>query len=168
MARDLDSLVPDFRGVAQRLLEACSRAGYEMIPFFTLRTPEEQARLWRSSRSKDEVVAGIDWLNKNGAPWLASVLDGIGPQFAKAESTKAYPGFSWHQWGEAMDCYWLENGKARWDGLGYHVYKEQGESQGLTLISWERCHVQLRPESHPGKIWLIPEIDRIMKERFSA
>lgn len=168
MSRDLDSLVPEFKDLVGVLLANCEDRGFTLVPFFTLRSPIEQAKLWRSSRSGVEVETGINWLRDSGAPWLASVLDEIGPQFAKAESTKAYPGFSWHQWGEAIDCYWLANGKALWDGEGYDVYKAEAAKLGLTQISWERVHVQLRKESHPGKLWSVAEIDRAMKERFSV
>ena len=41
------------------------------------------------------------------ANFLASVLDGVGPQHGP-HVTNALPGLSWHQWGEAVDCFWTE------------------------------------------------------------
>ncbi len=51
-----------------------------MRHYFTLRTPEEQARLWRQSRTGHEIEAKIQELEDAGARYLAGVIRGVGPQ----------------------------------------------------------------------------------------
>ena len=166
MARDLESLTLEFHNATSQLLANCLELGIEMVPFCTLRSPQAQAVLWRQSRSVAEVMEGIERLRSGGAPWLAEVLDGVGPQLGKGEVTKALPGLSWHQWGEAVDCYWLRDGKAQWNGPGYDTYRLEAEKLGLTQVTWERVHVQLRKDGSPAKMFPMSEIDAIMKEKF--
>jgi hypothetical protein len=148
-----------------------------MRPFYTLRTPFEQAELWRQSRSKQEIDEKINELRSKGAEFLAYCIESVGPQNGR-HVTNAVPGFSWHQWGEAIDCFWLLDGKAEWSTRkkvngknGYFNYGAIARSMGLTAGGfWSSFrdwpHVQLRKESHPGRIYDLQEIDGIMEERF--
>ena len=93
--------------------------------------------------------------------------------------TNAIPGLSWHQWGEAVDCFWLLDNKAEWstrkqvNGVnGYANYAATASAMGLnaggfwsSLKDWP--HVQLRKESHPGKIYSLQEINNEMEKHFS-
>lgn len=177
MSRDLDDLTAEMRAQTEALLEACGARGYTMRPFFTLRTPQEQARLWRQSRTTEEINARIDDLETSGAPFLAQVIRDAGPQNGR-KVTNAVPGFSWHQWGEAVDCFWLVDGRAEWssrrkmDGQnGYAVYADEATALGLdaggrwrSFKDWP--HVQLRSDSHPGRIYSLSEINEEMSVRF--
>lgn len=183
MSGDLFSLVSDFREAIGRVLSACQEQGVEMRPYFTVRDPWTQARLWRQSRSIEEITRAIRDLERNGAPFLADILRSVGPQQGP-RVTDALPGLSWHQWGEAVDCYWHLNGQAEWstrkkvklnDGRelnGYRLYGETAVAQGLTsggfwrnLADWG--HIQKRPGAVLDELaW--PDIDREMRQRFGT
>lgn len=179
MAADLDKLDPDLKAKVLQLLTLCNARGIEMRPNNGLRDPFEQGRLWRQSRSTEEIHAKIDELENNGAPFLADCIRRVGPQHGN-HVTDTPPGISWHQWGEALDCFWLVNGRAEWsttkliNGLnGYKVYADEAEVSGLTAGGhWRRFkdwpHVQLRMDSNAAKIMTLPEIDAAMKTRFGG
>jgi Fungal chitosanase of glycosyl hydrolase group 75/D-alanyl-D-alanine carboxypeptidase len=180
MSIKISDLIPDFRAPASQLIANCASRGVRMVPSETLRTPWQQAIYWRQSRSIVQIRAAIQDLQHKGAPFLAGVLDSVGPRNGD-EVTHALPGNSWHQWGEALDCFWEIDGKAEWsttkkvDGLnGYSVYAEEAEKLGLNAgLHWrsfkDSPHVQLRGTASPqtaGMTWA--QIDATMKERFSG
>jgi hypothetical protein len=84
-----------------------------MRPYDTLRSPFEQAKLWRQSRSTQQINAQIAEFTNAGADFLAHCLKSVGPQSGKPV-TYAPPGLSWRQWGKSMDAFWLVNGDAVW------------------------------------------------------
>ena len=129
----------------------------------------------QSKRSPTKIVA----FEAEESGFLAHCLRSVGPQHGE-HVTDAPPGFSWHQWGEALDCFWLLNGKAEWStkklvgGLnGYHVYAEAAVSLGLTAGGfWKTIkdwpHVQLRSDRNPTTTLSIREIDAAMAARFGG
>lgn len=170
----LTGLDPQFTALLQATLANCLAAGVEMVPYFGIRTPFEQGKLWRQSRSVQEVAGKIAELNAKGAPFLAHCIASVGPQHGP-HVTNAIPGLSWHQWGEAMDCYWLKNGKAVWDteigGVknGYKVYADVAAQAGLfagghwqSFKDWP--HVQKRKAGSPSA--MLADIDAEMCTRF--
>jgi peptidoglycan LD-endopeptidase CwlK len=184
MAIDLTKLSADLIDKLQRTLEACRVTleacrvqGIEMRPYNGLRTPLEQAKLWRQSRTSLQIRRKIEELRDQGALYLSSVIQEAGPQHGP-EVTRAIPGFSWHQWGEAVDCFWAVDGDAEWsttrkiNGLnGYKVYAEEAKKIGLTpgglwtsFKDWP--HVQLRAESNPGQVLSQQDINDEMERRF--
>jgi hypothetical protein len=177
MAVDLTTLVPEFRTQVEAVIVKCAERGIEMRPHGALRTPLEQAKLWRQSRAIEEILDEIASLRAKGADFLADCLESVGPQHGE-HVTNAIPGKSWHQWGEAADCFWVLNGKAEWsttkkvNGLnGFHVYADEAESLGLTAGGkWSSFkdwpHVQLRSASNAMSVMSIQEINDAMKERF--
>jgi hypothetical protein len=179
MSREMKDLAPEFRKLVQELLSACRASGYPMQPFYTLRTPFEQGKLWRQSRTRLEITRKIRELRNNDAEFLAYCIESVGPQNGR-HVTNAIPGLSWHQWGEAVDCFWLLDDKAEWStrkrisGInGYVNYGTIARSLGLTSGGFWRSlrdwtHVQLRKDSNPGKIYSLREIDREMINRFSS
>jgi hypothetical protein len=177
MSNSLSDLVPEFAPQAKELLQRCDDLHIVMRITETLRTPFIQAKLWRQSRTKAVVQARIQKLRVDGAPFLASCLERVGPQSGDPV-TNALPGLSWHQWGEAMDCVWIANGKETFSlklkvgGLnGFHVYAEQAEKMGLTAGAFFQSikdfpHVQLRGDASPLSHHTLHEIDAVMKARF--
>ncbi len=177
MSRDLNDLVPEFRTRVETLLAACDAAGYPMRPFFTLRTPFEQGALWRQSRTGQEVRGKIAELRGNGAEFLAHCIESVGPQSGR-HVTNAIPGMSWHQWGEAVDCFWLVDGQAEWSTRrkinnlnGYGNYADQAVTLDLdpgghwrSFRDWP--HVQFRGDANPGRVYALLEIDQTMQTRF--
>ncbi|HEY0071506.1 MAG TPA: M15 family metallopeptidase [Chloroflexia bacterium] len=176
----LDGLVPEFRAKAEILIQNCADLGIEMRPNEGVRTPFRQARYWRQSRSWQTVHNEIVRLKNAGADYLAYCIEAVGPQFGKvgAHITMAIPGYSFHQWGEALDCYWIVNGAAEWSTTkkvggknGFQVYANEAKKLGLTagglwagsFKDWP--HVQLRPGTPEGTNTLL-EIDALMRERY--
>jgi len=187
MPVDLNSLVPEFRAKVLDLLARCVEQNVPMRVTDALRTPAQQARIWRRTRTSAEVQAGIAQLQNSGAPFLASVLEGVGPQGLQpgetlgSHLTKVLPGNGWHQWGEAVDCAWFPGGvyepsaSKLVDGVnGYHVYADIAATMELqpgghwtTFKDWP--HVQFSKKDNPiaaGKSWA--SIDAEMKARFGA
>lgn len=179
MAIALDGLDAAFRSKVEDLLKTLTALGVDMRPYFGLRTLEQQAILWRQSRSIEEITAATLKLKNAGAGFLAKVLENVGPQHGP-HVTNALPGLSWHQWGEALDCFWSLNGTAEWsttkieDGInGYKVYATRAKDIGLdaggfwgSFKDWP--HVQLRNVGSPvGAGMTLAEIDAEMQLRFS-
>jgi peptidoglycan LD-endopeptidase CwlK len=178
MAVALDGLDPAFRSKVEDLLAVLKGIGVDMRPYFGLRTLHEQAILWRQSRSKEEIAAAIQKLHNANADFLADVLKSVGPQHGP-HVTNALPGLSWHQWGEALDCFWSLNGSAEWsasriaDGInGYRVYADRAEDLGLnagghwgSFKDWP--HVQMRSAGSPiGAGMTLAEVNAEMQQRF--
>jgi peptidoglycan LD-endopeptidase CwlK len=182
MSRDLNLLQISFREKVEVVLAECQHRGITMTPYATMRTPHQQARLWRQSRTSAEIQERVQWLRENGAPYLASVIEEVGPQFGK-KVTNAIPGLSWHQWGEAVDCFWNRDDRAEWssrkkvllpDGThtnGYHMYARMSTKHGLnaggfwsSFKDWP--HIQFRSQ-RLSSFYTIQEIDRHMQESFA-
>ena len=178
MSADLTKLDPGFRDKIYQLVANCGARGVRMRPYMSIRCPLEQAKLWRQSRSIEQINAQIAMFKSAGAAFLADCLHSAGPQHGKLV-TSAPPGLSWHQWGEAVDCFWLVDGQAEWstdrliDGVnGYHVYANEAHNLGLTaggawaMKDWP--HVQLRPDGSPTASMSLAQVDEEMRKRFGA
>lgn len=179
MAVNLNALNPQFRDKIIQLEQACKNAGYAMVPTQGIRSPLEQGKLWRQSRPSAEIHQKIAELNDHGLAFLAHCIEAAGPQNG-AHVTNSIPGLSWHQWGEAVDCVWIVNGKEEWsvDKLvngknGYKVYAILAEQLGLTagghwtsFKDWP--HVQLHTAPGPNAIYSLQQINDIMKQRFGG
>ena len=178
MESRLDGLEPRFRGALEGVIGDLRDDGIELRVTVGLRRPEEQARLWRQSLAREEVEAVGRHLRQAGAYYLAEVLVDCGPCHGPPV-TKALPGLSWHQWGEAADCLWIVNGVAEWSltrvvarDNGYLALARKAEAAGLTPGGlWRRFpdfpHVQMRPEASPLMAGLsLKAIDEAMRARF--
>jgi len=182
-SRDLDLLVPEFKDkyleMQARLKEEC---GVEVVPYCTIRDPLQQAREWRSTRSSSTVKRKITELKNKNAPFLAKCIKFVGPQSAngrRGHVTNAIPGFSWHQWGEAVDSYWeIQPGVAAWSahkkyGFEFNAYREMeriAEEMGMRGLGSELGdwpHVQFRAEGSPKTAGVsIVEMDSEMEARY--
>lgn len=171
MSRDLELLVPEFRNLAKQVIKNTGDRGYEVRPFFTERSVYTQAKLWRQSRTTMEVRKAADRLIHEQAEFLAKVLIEVGAQHGRW-ATNALPGQSWHNWGEALDCFVAgEDGRAVWTAknAGYLVYAEEAKKLGLVSGYWwkrkDAVHIQFRSEGvRASKTW--PEINESMMERY--
>ena len=177
MSRDLNDLTPNFKPKVEELIRLTNEAGYPMRPFFTLRSPFEQAELWRQSRTIEQINSKITEFENAGADFLVHCLQSVGPHHG-AHVTNAPPGYSWHQWGEAVDCFWLVDNKAEWssrkkinDNNGYRVYADIATSLGLnaggfwhSIKDWP--HVQLRKNASPRSAFSISQVNEQMSRQF--
>jgi peptidoglycan LD-endopeptidase CwlK len=182
-ARDVALLEDSFRIPYAEAVRILSERGIDMRPYCTIRTPWEQAIAWRQSRSTARIVDRIRMLRDLGAPWLADVLESVGPHNGPP-ITGALPGESWHQWGLAADWYWHYEGDAIWDADDFRMvegrrvngYREAFNvllELGLTTISYRASggriitdwpHAQGPKEGGPQNTW--PDIDQVMRKRF--
>ncbi|MBO9701968.1 MAG: M15 family metallopeptidase [Sporocytophaga sp.] len=179
MPADINLLKPEFRDKVNILLQNCLNRGVQMRPNETLRDPYIQAKYWRQSRPIEQIQQKIATLKNQNANFLASCIEKVGPQHGD-HVTNAIPGLSWHQWGEAIDCYWVVDNRAVWDtktivnGLnGYMVYADEAVKLGLDAgYFWHSFqdipHVQLRKESNPSLVYSLVEIDKTMKNKFGT
>lgn len=178
MSRNLNDLTPEFKAKVEELLSVCDASGYQMKPYFTLRTPFEQAKLWRQSRTRNEVDHMLKRLDKHKADFLIHCIESVGSQQGRPV-TRVIPGFSWHQWGEAIDCFWQVNGRAEWSNRkkinqqnGYRNYADMAKSLGLTSGGFWRTfkdwpHVQMQTTTNPGLVFSVEDINQEMIRRFS-
>lgn len=185
MARDLASLDSDFRAAVEAVLASCAARGVVIQPYCWTRPPHEQARLWRRSRSGAAIQAAARKMRAAGAPWLASVLLDVGPQYGPW-ATGALPGLSWHQHDLAVDGCVVDDDDLDGDGSttdalwsttaidrqaeanGYAVWRQEGLAHGLYIaVERDWPHLQARPEGSPLSLWSWPEIDAAMRERWS-
>lgn len=171
MSRDTEDLEAEFRDQVKTLLERVRLRGFELVPFFTLRHPQEQAKLWRQSRSTDEIYRTINKIDREGAPWIAELVEKVGPQYGRW-ATNALPGQSWHQWGEAIDCFVKsDTGRAVWSARhpGYEAYaevaKELGMEPGFYWTRRDAVHVQKRPQG-VRHFYTWPEINDYLRTHF--
>lgn len=178
MLYHLEVLNPPFQEKVETLLLTCLEKGVVMAPYESLRDPFEQARNWCRSRSEAEIQQQIDFLKKEGADFLAYCIEMAGPQTG-VHTTNSLPGYSWHQWGEAIDCVWWVNNDAVWDcqqlidGInGYQVYAALARQLGLDCGLYrnnfvEAPHVQWRAAAGPSSFFTVQEINDQMRMWFA-
>lgn len=171
MSRDMAALDPDFRTRVNKVLDECAERGSTLVPFYTTRHPREQARLYRQDKSTALIERQIDMLRDSGARWLSWHLESVGPQYGRW-ATNALPGQSWHQYGQAVDCYVRgPDGQAIWDAAheGYSVYHAAATRWGLTNLGLrDAVHLQLSPGSPLAYYDSWAEIDAVMRHKWSG
>jgi hypothetical protein len=131
MSADLSDLKPDFRAKVNAALAALAGEGLIFRPYFTLRDPVTQARLWRQSRSGDTVQQQIQDLRAQGCDFIVACFNKAGPADGPW-ATNALPGQSWHQYGEAVDCYLVDaGGQPNWESPKYARFGQVGDANGM-------------------------------------
>lgn len=166
----IDSLQLDFSKQVRLVLSDCVNAGFIMRPFFGIRSPFEQARLWRQGRTLAEIERKAMKLDQAGATFLARVIRDAGPQHGRLV-TGCPPGYSWHQYGLAIDCFLSINGEAVWDSEhpGYAYYAESALRYGLTAGQSFRIvdSVHVQQSADPvSAAYHITMINKLMEERY--
>ena len=141
-SRDLLDLQPHVAEAARTHMEACADAGVDLLVYCTLRDAEEQAQLFRKSRTEEQIRRKHDQLAED-YPQLAALFDPPMP-INEAKATNAGPGESYHQYGLAYDCVPLVGGKAVWKTTGEELQLWQkvgllGKQVGLEWAGdWRR------------------------------
>ena len=169
-SRKLTDLTPDVQDKAEKIEMFCSVRGLDILIYCTLRTLEEQAKLYRQSRSWTIINRKIEELNRKGFDFLADILKNVGSQEGP-HVTNAGPGESWHNYAMAFDGVPIVGGKARWQ---YETNKHLWALYGLAIrengMFWagdwknfkEFPHAQARPEPNPLKVHSPEEIKEIL------
>lgn len=168
MSADLRTLIDSFRLPFLRTLSRMEKEGYVLKITYTLRTPLEQAKLWRQGRPRSVINARTSDLEALGCDYLAQCLKDAGPQSGK-KVTNALPGLSWHQYGEAADVLaydttgtLIKNG----DNIAYQILEDMARKEGLTTgRSWgDAGHIQASQLGKPQ--YDLPTINDLMKNKF--
>lgn len=157
-SRDLDRLVQPTRLMFVEVGAHMAAAGYDLLIYCTWRSAAEQARIYRRSRTIEQISRKSGELRLRGYGALADLLMQVGPQWGRlgAHLTYAGPGESWHQYGEAADGVPLVGGKADWqaDTPAYRAYRDACKITGLQHAtqwkSWQEWpHAQRPKTSNP-------------------
>lgn len=168
-SRRLEDLVPEVQEMAKEHILRCADAGFELLIYCTLRDEHEQARLYRQSRTKEQVQKKMDQLTAKGFPALAKILKDVGPQKTAPKVTNAGPGESFHQYNRAYDCVPVFQGKPIWGtgGEGAALWDKVGKLGKKCGLEWAGDWTTFREFPHfqftDGK-----DIADFMQERFGA
>jgi len=117
-----------------------------------------------------EISRAIKAFHGAGCDFLGDTLQNAGPQKGKW-ATNALPGYSWHNWGYAVDCFVVKDGAfvQRGDDPLYELYASEAISLGLTAGYYfshqDSGHVQMYSEEVPEK-YTSQEINDAMKKQF--
>ena len=156
-SRSIEKLNPVLREKAEDLV---SQVSFSLLIYCTGRSAEEQAKLYRQSRSIKVIKEKIATLEKYGHVELAKILTDVGPQKGP-HVTKAGPGESWHQYWEAFDAVPMIGGKPAWDNRKYAAqWAELGSKATALGLNWggnwpkwaDYPHFQLPPTGSPLKL----------------
>jgi peptidoglycan L-alanyl-D-glutamate endopeptidase CwlK len=168
-SRRLEDLIPEVQQMARDHALRCADAGIELLIYCTLRDAHEQARLYRQSRTKEQVQAKIDQYKAKGFPALAQILKDVGPQKSGPKVTGAGPGESFHQYSRAYDCVPVLNGKPVWSpsGEGGKLWEKVGQLGKKIGLEWAGDWTSFREFPHfqlTGGLTL----QDLMKQKFAA
>lgn len=172
VTKPVNDLNPAFRVKLDFVLRLAREAGVHLEIFWKVLSPEDQAKLWKKSRSAQEIGQAVTKLRSSGAPFLADVLEKTHTEKGRWE-TADLPGQSWHQWGEAAAVRVVsETGRTIWspNHPDYRVLadiaKQVSLSSGFNWSNRDVTHLQLRPDASRAYYpW--SQIDREMKRRWS-
>lgn len=147
-SRNLDDLEPELKAKALEFLDRCRSKGADILIYCTLRTPHEQARLFRQSRSFNDIMLRAESLALYN-PRMGEILFEVGAQHGR-RVTNAGPGQSLHNYGFAFDCVPLLGGKAMWNSY-FKDWQIVGEIAQELDLEWagnwtygrEYPHVQI-------------------------
>ena len=169
-SRDIEDLAPDVQVAANLIVGGCAREDVDIMIYCTLRPLEEQARLYRQSRSWEEIKRKIEKFRDRGLGFLADILQGVG-SCSGPKRTNAAPGESWHNYAEAFDAVPMVGGKPAWSyndapfewGIYGGMVKEAGFNwSGDWKTFKEIAHAQKRHGSNPLKEYSPDKIQEML------
>ena len=171
-SRDLADLLPELRAKAEAARKSATELGIELLIYCTWRSVEDQARLYRQSRSRKQIDNKAEWFRRRGFDPLAEVLVGVGPQPGKLgrHVTMAAPGESWHGYRRAFDAVPVVDGKAMWSKTHPH-WQEYGRIVRTLDLEWagdwtrfcEFPHSQIPAEGSPLAVLSPEQVERMLK-----
>ena len=129
-SRRLSDLQPEANALAFAFLSATGADNFDVLIYCTLRSDEEQARLFRKGRTLAQIQSRADELDERyGRPDLAAILIGVGPQSGHKIVTWAGPGQSAHNYGMAFDGCPLLSGKPVWSPVDIEATPDVDEGE---------------------------------------
>ncbi|PKQ69392.1 hypothetical protein BZG01_00190 [Labilibaculum manganireducens] len=173
MSRDLQLLHPVTAQKATLVINMCKAKGVDILVYCTLRTLEEQAKLYRQGRSREVIETKMKNLRNAGYDFLAAIIEAVGPQKGNRKLTNAAPGESWHNLGFAFDAVPLIGKEPAWAYEGneelWKVYGSVCKYNGLTWGGdWKFIdypHAQEHTESNPLRVYNPEALKRLLSER---
>jgi len=102
---DFTLLDPEFNEKITELTSVMTGLGYTLQPQSGFRSLKNQGKLWRQGRSSTLVKGQIQALTRSGFKTLADAIQSAGAQMSTKICTHAIPGYSWHNWGRALDVF---------------------------------------------------------------
>lgn len=180
MSRSIEDLSTETRIKAREVQRITEEAGYPILIYCTHRSSDEQARLYRQSRTRGEVNAKIESLRGRSMTNLADAIERVGPQEGVTGNhvTMAGPGESWHQYRCAFDAVPIISGKLAWsigaeDDDNYPRVQAAWDTYGLACeyagLQWaghwtrfkEMPHAQSEQAGNPLKVLPLEQINAI-------
>lgn len=154
MSRNILDLTPAMQARTNDLLRMADADGLDLLLTCTLRSPQEQARLFCQSRLKETIEAKARELDviygrKDYAKLLRDTGMVVGPKV-----TNAGPGQSLHQYGLAIDCVVMVDGKPDWDAH-HDAWQRYGELCKEAGLEWAGTWKRFREYPHSQ----MPNID---------
>lgn len=102
---DTNLLSFSFWQTCEELIKKMEDDGYTIRLVSGKRTPREQAKIWRNGRASYLIKSTIKNLRDKKQNAIADLVEDVGPQMGKHVLTQTLPGYSWHNWGEAIDVW---------------------------------------------------------------
>lgn len=169
-AEVLASLTPECRALTEKVIAACAAEGLEFRPYSGARSPVEQARLWRQSRSTATINAQIAQLRASGCDFLADAIRDAGPQSGRPV-TNAIPGLSWHNHRAACDLVLIREDELVWeDAAAYRKFGDIVDAAG-GRGGWhfgDNDHLQLFRDEPLAHFKTMKAIDAAMRRLWGA
>lgn len=159
--RAIDELDESMVTPVYEIIDSCKKEGVDLLIYCAYRSMEEQARAYRSTRSKYQIADKHESLESKGFPELAKILHDVGPQqgVVGRHITFAAPGESWHNYYLAFDAVPIKHGKCMWaaNNLEWLTYGGAVKRAGLHWAGhWisfkEYPHTQAVKGSNPLKV----------------
>jgi len=169
-SREIKDLAPDVQVAANLIVGGCANEDVDIMIYCTLRTLEDQARLYRQSRAWVEIKHKIEKFRARGLDFLADILQRVGACHGP-HVTNAAPGESWHNYAEAFDAVPMIGGKPAWNyddaPFEWTLYGEMVRDAGLNWSGdWKKfkeiAHSQKRHGSNPLKLYSPEEIKKML------
>lgn len=159
---DFTKLESKFAPLLKKLIANMEALGHTVNPYYGIRTLREQAKIWRRSRTTEEVNALTEKLLDVGAYYAAYTLARVGPQPMGPWGTNTFL-HSYHLIGEACDMF-IDGDTA--GGPVYDVLAKEAIKLGLTpgrnFSHPDSGHIQLRSEEL-SKTYSMKEMNDILK-----
>jgi len=102
---DISLLDATFLDKINMVISEMETAGYTIQLQSGFRSLVDQGKLWRRGRSSSVIKEKIKYLRDNDCDVLADALHNAGPQMSNIRCTNSMPGYSWHNWGQAIDVF---------------------------------------------------------------
>jgi len=149
---DFTLLDPEFNEKITELTSVMTGLGYTLQPQSGFRNLVTQGKLWRQGRSSTLVQGQIHALTRSGFSTLADAIQSAGAQMSTKICTHTIPGYSWHNWGRALDVFVNNDASGSYELYGTLANEaaKLGLTSGFNFTSFkDPGHLQLNDKEVP-------------------